>query len=834
MLLNPGTVLSGRYEIIEKIGSGGMAVVYRGKDRKLDRFVTVKVLREEFVGDADFIQRFRSEACSAARLSHPNIVRAYDVGDDGDINYIVMEYIHGDTLKKAIKEKAPFDSRSTINVAIQIASALTQAHKSHIVHRDIKPQNILVGTDGVVKVTDFGIARAATVSTMTTTANAAGSVHYFSPEQARGGYVDEKSDIYSLGITMFEMITGVLPFQGNNSVSIALMHINNELPDIRKYNPNCTRSLEGIIKKATMKKADERYANIELLLADLIRARADMASGAYPQKESDAKRVQAAGNVVNSTSSAMGDLTATSEGMRMSRRAEAAAQLKAAQEKAAAEKAAQAQVETSQATKPADPKELEYIRSRSVSTLQKEKLPPAGAPKPIPPERIERSMYPKEVRNGGQNGFPENPSAKVDTPKQSEALANFEKYSRNLQISKQDEYEKEVMAKESVKASKRPEPKRKNPRLEEDFDNEHDRNAERKVVIAAVITALILIVAISAAGLKFMRSGIGGGEKDIEMPMFIGQTYDDAVRTAEALGITLVEDGEDYSSYYDAGYIFYQSVSEGTMIAENTKIGVKVSLGLTSEKMPDVIGKEEQAAVEAIIKLVGDAVQVVYEFSDEVEVGKVFDQSPLKGSEITANSDIILKVSKGAENDEVAVPDVTNTTEADARRSLEAVGLKVGSVSYTTSDKVDEGKVITQTIRANNEVAKGSVVNLVISNGKPEPTKEPETPTVTPEPVTPAPEPVTPAPEPVTPEPQAPVQTSSTKYFTVNPPAAESGSVYVRVVKNDADGAFPVVDEYREVSEFPYSISVTGTGSGTVTCYIDDVQQWSQNVNFSE
>ena len=185
MLLNPGTVLRGRYEIVEKIGSGGMAVVYRGRDRELERYVTVKVLREEYIGDDEFIERFRSEARSAAKLSHPNIVRVYDVGADDDINFIVMEYIHGDTLKKAIKEKAPFDSRSTINVAIQVASALSQAHKGHIVHRDIKPQNILVGTDGVVKVTDFGIARAATATTMTTTANAAGSVHYFSPEQAR-------------------------------------------------------------------------------------------------------------------------------------------------------------------------------------------------------------------------------------------------------------------------------------------------------------------------------------------------------------------------------------------------------------------------------------------------------------------------------------------------------------------------------------------------------------------------------------------------------------------------------------------------------------------------
>ena len=158
MLLNPGTVLGDRYEIIEKIGSGGMAMVYRGKDKKLDRYVTVKVLREEFIGDDEFIDRFRSEARSAARLSHPNIVRVYDVGEDGEVSYILMEYIHGDTLKQAIRQKAPFDSRSTLNVAIQIASALSQAHRAHIVHRDIKPQNILVGTDGVIKVTDFSRA----------------------------------------------------------------------------------------------------------------------------------------------------------------------------------------------------------------------------------------------------------------------------------------------------------------------------------------------------------------------------------------------------------------------------------------------------------------------------------------------------------------------------------------------------------------------------------------------------------------------------------------------------------------------------------------------------
>lgn len=774
MLLNPGTVLSGRYEIIEKIGSGGMAVVYRGKDRKLDRYVTVKVLREEFIGDEEFIERFRSEACSAARLSHPNIVRAYDVGEDGDINYIVNEYIHGDTLKKAIKEKAPFDSRSTINVAIQIASALSQAHKAHIVHRDIKPQNILVGTDGVVKVTDFGIARAATASTMTTTANAAGSVHYFSPEQARGGYVDEKSDIYSLGITMFEMITGVLPFQGNNSVSIALMHINDELPDIRQYNPNCSPSLEGIIKKATMKKADERYASIDLLLADLIRARAEL-TGAAKATEEPGEKKETAG--VKAT-------VAGTAGVRMSRRAEAAAKLREAQERTEAEKAAQATAEIPQETKPADPKELEYIRSHKA--------------KPV--EEAEQEAEKDAAEEEGD----------VYTP-----LVGFEKYSKKLkmtQISKEDDYENEYVKTEPVKTSRRPERVRRNPRTEDDYDNEHDRKAERKVIIAAVITALVLIGIISVVGIKFMGGGFGGfvsSEKNIETPLFLGKSYEEAVKEAESMGIILVEDGEDYSSFYDKGQIIYQSVSEGTMIGEGTKIGVKISLGLTSEEMPDVVGKSENAAKEAIIRLVGNVVDTEYVHDPDVKAGEVIEQKPAPGTEITAKSRIVLTISKGEEGGDVVVPNVVNESLDSAKASLEAVGLVVGNVSYAASDRIAEGKVMTQTLSANSEVPSGSVVNLVVSTGA-------DTTQNT---------------EPSTPSNNA---SQGTKYFTINAPSGSSGSIYVRVVKEDADGVYPVVDAYRDASEFPYSVSVTGKGSGTVTCYIDNVQQWSQSVNFSE
>lgn len=270
MNLEQGRVISERYEIIEKIGVGGMANVYRAKDLKLDRFVTFKVLKEEFAKDEEFIKRFSVEAQAAARLSHPNIVTVYDVGNEGNINYIVMEFIDGYTLKELIKKKAPFANDEALGVAIQIASALENAHEHGIVHRDIKPQNILVTKDGSIKVTDFGIARAVDSNTITT--ESMGSVHYFSPEQARGVYVDCKSDIYSLGIVLYEMVTGKLPFDGDSPVQLAMKHMNEPLPDMRALNPNISASVEKIILKATEKVSTQRYQTAEELNNDLKRA----------------------------------------------------------------------------------------------------------------------------------------------------------------------------------------------------------------------------------------------------------------------------------------------------------------------------------------------------------------------------------------------------------------------------------------------------------------------------------------------------------------------------------------------------------------------------------
>ena len=266
-MIKIGMMIGDRYEILEKIGTGGMSDVYKAKDHKLNRFVAVKVLKQEFSENANFVSKFRIEAQAAAGLMHPNIVNVYDVGEEGGIYYIVMELVEGITLKKYIEKKARLSVKEAISIAIQVSMGIQAAHNNHIIHRDIKPQNIIISKEGKVKVTDFGIAKAATSNTITS--NVMGSVHYTSPEQARGGYSDEKSDIYSLGITMFEMLTGRVPFNGETTVAIAIKHIQEELPPPREFVPEIPVSVEQIVCKCCQKSPDRRYQSMEELIADL-------------------------------------------------------------------------------------------------------------------------------------------------------------------------------------------------------------------------------------------------------------------------------------------------------------------------------------------------------------------------------------------------------------------------------------------------------------------------------------------------------------------------------------------------------------------------------------
>lgn len=262
-----GMMIGDRYEILDKIGTGGMSDVYKAKDHKLNRFVAVKVLKQEFSENTNFVSKFRVEAQAAAGLVHPNIVGVYDVGEEDGINYIVMELVEGITLKKYIEKKSRLSIKEAISIAIQVSMGIEAAHNNHIIHRDIKPQNIMISRDGKVKVMDFGIAKAATSNTITS--NVMGSVHYTSPEQARGGFSDEKSDIYSLGCTLFEMVTGHVPFDGETTVAIAIKHIQDEMPSPREYVPEIPVCVEKIIYKCTQKSPDRRYQKMSELILDL-------------------------------------------------------------------------------------------------------------------------------------------------------------------------------------------------------------------------------------------------------------------------------------------------------------------------------------------------------------------------------------------------------------------------------------------------------------------------------------------------------------------------------------------------------------------------------------
>lgn len=266
-MLKTGMIIAERYEILGKIGTGGMADVYKAKDHKLNRFVAVKVLKPEFREDTTFIRKFKSEAQAAAVLTHPNIVNVFDVGDDNGVYYIVMELIEGITLKEYISKKGKLSVKEATSIAIQVSMGLEAAHSHGIVHRDVKPQNIIISMDGKVKVTDFGIARAASSNTISS--NVMGSVHYSSPEQVRGGYSDEKSDIYSLGITMYEMVTGKVPFDGDTTVAIAIKHLQEEIVPPSIYTPELPHSLEQIILKCTQKSSERRYESTGALIQDL-------------------------------------------------------------------------------------------------------------------------------------------------------------------------------------------------------------------------------------------------------------------------------------------------------------------------------------------------------------------------------------------------------------------------------------------------------------------------------------------------------------------------------------------------------------------------------------
>ena len=702
-MLEKGTVISKRYQVIEKLGAGGMAVAYKARDMRLGRFVTVKVLKDEYSENDDFLAKFSSEASAAASLSHHNIVRVYDVGEDRGINYIVMEYVHGESLKKTIEKKAPFDTLTTLSVAMQIASALSHAHKHHVVHRDIKPQNILVSVDGTVKVTDFGIARAATANTYAADVNAMGSVHYFSPEQARGGYVNEKSDIYSLGITMFEMATGKVPFDASSSIAIALKHLNEELPDIKQYNPNVTRGLEGIIRKATQKKADERYDNIDLMISDIKLA---IIEAARIAKSSKAKAVEKAEPEID------------------------VPQFKTSRDRRAAEDKPVINDAVAEEIAEKDNDELEGQLSLDDVNGG------AGGSEDYDDE------YDDQYDDGYDEDYddyddeePENESSNEENEIKVELAQNiklpkrsvgFDKYSKKLKLNNEnDSYDDDYDDYDDDYD-------------DDDFDDyyrefDEEKRQERRVTIAAVITAFVIIGIIVFVGVKFFNvfeNAAAVFNRTETVPKFVGMTMTDAEEQASSLGIRLIE-GAVVDSTEPADTILTQDVEEGTEITDNMEIMVTVSSGADMYELPNVVGEQESDAISKITSALNANIIIEYEYDETHQEGEVIKQSPEGNTMVSASSDVVLTICRDQDSINAVVPKVEGYTEEEAIEKIEASGLTVGNISRTTSTSVASGYVITQTAEPGEEILKNSPIDIVVSIGRPAPQPVDNTPDTT-------------------------------------------------------------------------------------------------------
>lgn len=712
-MLKPGMMLCDRYEIIDTVGAGGMSIVYKAKCHRLNRYVAIKVLKPEFSNDANFVAKFRVEAQASAGLTHQNIVSVFDVCDDNGLYFIVMELVEGITLKEYITENGRLPMDKALDFSIQIASGLEVAHENHIIHRDIKPQNIIVSKNGsTIKVTDFGIAKAATPNTLTS--GPMGSVHYISPEQARGGYSDERSDIYSLGITMYEMVTGRVPYEGENNVSVALMHIQNEMIKPTEYYPDIYSSFEKIIFKATNKKPEKRYLTASALIADLKRV----------QNNPRIDIIVAANSVTNSPTQEW-----------------TAEEVKAIREQSS--------------HKPIDPEFNPIPREHeeydeNYDDGYDENYDGDGYDENYDDNYDEN--YDENYEDENYDDYPEEDYEEPPViPKrptrqrkyQSDQAAVASARSRIDDIINDDPYEdafdyEEPVRKRPAKSIKRVDD------YEDDYDyvddryeddDEIDPTLKKAVVIggiaAAVIVAIILIIVIG----KVMGVSLLPSKSKSTTEVEDSETEEKLIFVENVCGLeekaainTLIKAGfeeEDITVVYEnnenepEGYVFEQDIEPREEVKPGTKITIKVSSGAELVKVPSVKGYEEDKA-RKLIEEAGFKVQTAYEFDDDVKKDFAVGTDPESGSEAPKGSTVKLIISNGKEEVEVTIPNLSNLTEADAKNSLTSNNLEVGTVTKEHSDTVPAGKVISQNPAANSKGIEGDKVSFVISEG-PEP-----------------------------------------------------------------------------------------------------------------
>ncbi len=682
-MLKEGIFLGKRYEILERIGSGGMADVYKGKDHKLNRFVAVKVLKSDYRSDEVFIQKFLSEAQAAAGLMHPNVVNVYDVGQDRGLYYMVMELVEGISLKDYIEKKGQLSAKETISISIQMVTGIQAAHNQHIIHRDIKPQNIIISKDGKVKVTDFGIARA-TTSTNTISTNVMGSVHYTSPEQARGGIVDEKSDIYSAGITMYEMITGHVPFDGDSTVAVAIKHLREEIKSPSEEVPDIPYSLECIIMKCTQKNTTMRYQNCQELINDLKRSLVD------PN-----------GNFVNMPGYVGGDATVVMSDEELRR----------------------VQDQSYDQDDYDDDDYGDDYDNDYDDDYDDDDYDQSDYDDDDYDDRAYDSRQRRDGKNGRKNGvdpntrkimkillvvaiavfaigtifvigqaagmFKSNPKvtdekgkAQVTVPDilgmtVEEATETLNKKGLGLSIAERaysDKYEKGEIMEQKTAANKKV-----------------DKNTEIQVVVS-------------------------NGEEilTVAVPDVSGQSESAAQKTLEDANL-VVDSESKYDDHIEAGKVISTDPAAGMEVEEGTHVKMYVSMGVEKVEVPQITGitSEEAQAALAAVGLIGGS--VTEEYSEEYDAGYVISQGKSAGSKLEKGSAVDYVVSKGSSK--VEVPDLYGMTMAEAQQALSDLGLVSGAVTSGGHSDLPEGQVMSQTIAPGSHVDRGTAIDFQTSDG---------------------------------------------------------------------------------------------------------------------
>ena len=596
-MIENGAFIADRYEILEKIGAGGMSDVYKAKDQVLGRFVAVKVLKQEFAEDVNFVTKFHTEAQSAAGLQHPNIVNIYDVGSEEHVHFIVMEYVEGITLKTYIEKKGQLNYKEAISIAIQVARGIEAAHNNQIVHRDIKPQNIMISHEGKVKVTDFGIARAATSNTIHS--DVMGSVHYTSPEQARNGFVDGKSDIYSLGIVMYEMVTGRVPYDGDTTVCIAIQHLQEEMIPPSVYAPQLPISLEKIIIKCTQKSQDRRYAAMADLLVDLKRALMD--------PDSDFVVIDSVASQAKTTVIREDEVRGIKE--QTQRKSYAGAELQAPRRVYEDEDDFEDEDEDEGGF--LNPKMEKAVTILGIVTAVIIIIiiiyligSIAGL---FGGHKDEQDEEPQDDQIEEESGEIE----MIDLRGRSFDNAKKELEDMGLKIYQEDTAESEDYAEGEIISQDIPE----------------GEMVEEGTTVRVVVSS-------------------GKGETEVAVPNLTGYTDTAAIGMLEDAGL-------DYSREYESsdtvpeGTVIRQSPDSGTMVAANTKVTIVVSQGKKSVTVPD-LRKKTEAQARQLLKDAGlTAGTVSSEYDDEVPEGQVISQSELAGKTVYSGTTVNFVISLG-------------------------------------------------------------------------------------------------------------------------------------------------------------------------------------------